>query len=370
MPSPECKVYFDGSHYIAIPHTTRPYRPRRKRNEEKITVKPPGTAEDGGAKDDTMSEGMTQNDATMSEDKPSESPFPADALTPIERIAKEGAPISDAPSPPAENHILNENGDVRIMTKRELFNEVYKENVYKKYKERKAALLKAMRPYFKTEEATKNYVESNLERKKRNLIARRIRLTRKANLQDFNYFVTLTYDGAKHTEESFKKQLKNCLSLLCHRKGWKYIGVWERSPEKKRLHFHGIFYIPNGTMPGLLFEAKDYNFKSHRRTVTVQNTYFNERFGRSDFEKIEDNHRIGDALAYLMKYIEKSGEKIVYSKGLPQFFISDIMDDDVACPIGQDDQKMLLFDDFTCWDEGEYIGTVSKETIARLRKSN
>ncbi len=370
MPNPECKVYFDGSHYIAIPHTTRPYRPRRKRNEEKITVKPPGANEDITEDDDTMSEGITQNDATMSEDKPSESLSPADELTPIERIAKEGAPISDAPSPPAAGGILNENGDVRVMTKRELFNEVYKENVYKKYRERKAALMKAMRPYFKTEDAAKNYVNSNLERKKRNLIARRIRLTRKANLQDFNYFVTFTYDGAKHTEESFKKQLKNCLSLLCHRKGWKYIGVWERSPEKKRLHFHGIFYIPNGTMPGLLFEAKDFNFKSHRRTTTVQNTYFNERFGRSDFEKIVDNHRIGDALAYLMKYIEKSGEKIVYSKGLPQFFISDIMDDDVACPIGLEDKKMLLFDDFACWDEGEYIGTVSKETIAGLRKCN
>ena len=191
MPSPECKVYFDGSHYIAIPHTTRPYRPRRKRNEEKITVKPP-------AENNSESE----KDGTMSEISPSETDEAQEALTPIERIAKEGAPISDAPSPPAASGILNENGDVRIMTKRELFNEVYKENVYKKYKERKAALMKAMRPYFKTDEAAKNYVESNLERKKRNLIARRIRLTRKANLQDFNYFVTFTYDGAKHTEES------------------------------------------------------------------------------------------------------------------------------------------------------------------------
>ena len=26
MPFPECKVYSDGSHFIAIPHTTRPKR--------------------------------------------------------------------------------------------------------------------------------------------------------------------------------------------------------------------------------------------------------------------------------------------------------------------------------------------------------
>lgn len=354
MPYPECKVYYDGSSYIAIPHTTRPYKPRRKVKEEKITVKP----------------------YTMSEEKASESSQvevkstvePQSELTPLEQIAQEEFLIWDESPSSEASGILNEEGDVRVMTKRELFDEVYKENVYKKKRERKEILLKAMRPYFNSDEATKNYVKSNLERKKRNVIVRRVRLTRKANLQTFNYFVTFTYDGAKHTEESFKKQLKTCLTHLCSRKGWKYIGVWERSPEKKRLHFHGIFHIPEGTMPGILYEQKDYNFKSHRRETTVQNTYFVEKFGRCDFERIVDRYRVGSALAYLMKYIEKSEERIVYSKGLPQFFITDIMDNDVLCPFGLEDKKLLLFDDFACWNEGEYIGTVSKETIAQLRQ--
>ena len=34
----ECKVYFDGSHYIAIPHTTRPSRRRFRPPEEEIEV--------------------------------------------------------------------------------------------------------------------------------------------------------------------------------------------------------------------------------------------------------------------------------------------------------------------------------------------
>ena len=38
---PNAKVYFDGSHYIAIPHTTKPYKPRPKKKEEVIIVKPP-----------------------------------------------------------------------------------------------------------------------------------------------------------------------------------------------------------------------------------------------------------------------------------------------------------------------------------------
>ena len=46
------------------------------------------------------------------------------------------------------------------------------------------------------------------------------------------------------------------------------------------------------------------------------------------------------------------------------------MDDDVVCPIGLEDKKLLLFDNFDCWDEGEHMGKVSTETIAQLRKSN
>ena len=34
----ETKVYFDGSHYIAIPHTERPVKKRPKPIEETITV--------------------------------------------------------------------------------------------------------------------------------------------------------------------------------------------------------------------------------------------------------------------------------------------------------------------------------------------
>ena len=122
----------------------------------------------------------------------------------------------------------------------------------------------------------------------------------------------------KHTEESFKRVLKICLRNFSNRRKWKYIGVWERSPQKQRLHFHGIFYIPAGTMPGMMLDISDYNFKSQRRRITHQNTYFNERFGRSDFEEIE-GRSVGGAVAYIMKYIEKSGEKLLYSRGCRSF---------------------------------------------------
>ena len=345
---PETKVYFDGSHYIAIPHTERPYRPRKKPVEEVVTL---------------VEEKPVEGEIKPSNDvpEPQQNSAPAEKADALVCVEKTNTP-PDMPQ-------ITQNSEVKI-TKKQLFEQLYKELIFSKYAERRKKIVEAMTPYFKDEETAAEYVERNLERKRRNLIARRIRLTRKANLQNFNYFVTFTYDSAIHTEESFKKKLKRTLGNLCFRKKWKYIGVWERSPEKKRLHFHGIFYIPDNTMPGKLDEINSYSFSTHRRQTTHQNSYFAREFGRNDFRLIEGDGDIYSVLAYIMKYIEKSGEKVVYSRGLPQFFISDIMTKDVVCYMGLEESKLLLFDNFTCWDEGVKVGTVSPETIAQLRKSN
>ena len=82
------------------------------------------------------------------------------------------------------------------------------------------------------------------------------------------------------------------------------------------------------------------------------------------------SRRFSIIVAYIVKYLEKTGEKLVYSKGLPQFFISDIMEEDVVCPFGLEDKKLLLYDDFLCWDEGVLVGAVSKEVISQMSKAN
>ena len=349
MPFPQCKVYSDGGHYIAIPHTTRPYRPRRKPKEEIIAVTEELAEEESKEQNKAEQSAPSQEDAPM-------------LLENTVEEATEGAQIDDT---------LNEKpAATRLMTKKELFEELYARYQNLPRYKRKALILKGMRKYFKTEEEAKTYVDVNMQRKARNLISRRVRMTRKVNLQDFNFFVTLTYSDELHTEESFKDGVQTCLRNFCNRKGWKYIGVWERSPKKKRLHFHGLFYIPEGTMPGKMLDIEDYNFNTRRRQITHQNTYFNENFGRSDFEPIEDRRMLGGAIAYIVKYLEKTGEKIVYSKGLPQFFISDIMEEDIVCPFGLEDKKLLLYDDFLCWDEGVLIGAVSKDVIRQMPKAN
>ena len=44
-----------------------------------------------------------------------------------------------------------------------------------------------------------------------------------------------------------------------------------------RLKDNGLFYIPEGTLPGEMIEVNDYDLKAKRRQITHQNTYFNNR---------------------------------------------------------------------------------------------
>lgn len=336
----ETKVYFDGSHYIAIPHTERKNKRRRKREEEEIAVV---DKKEGGSETQKATEPLTQQQTAENEDQTKQSKSKLSEQSEVQQV--------------------------RSMTKKELFEELYAKYIDLRKKERQRKIEQEMQPYFNNQEQAKEYVRTNMERKHRNLVCRRVRMARKARLANFNYFCTFTYDDKKHTEESFRKKLKNKLSLLAYRQGWRYMGVWERSPEKQRLHFHGLFHIPDGTMPSELETIRDYSKSDHKMQESWQCRYFTENFGRNDFKEL-NKRRLGESLAYLMKYIEKSGERIVYSKGMYQYFISDIMDEDIVSTIGQEDKKLLLYDDFECWDEGCLVGKVSDEIISQMRKTN
>ena len=255
--------------------------------------------------------------------------------------------------------------------KKAQFEAAYKESQQLPRKERKAFMRKAMEETIPDKEQRKEYVERNNERKKTNAIRRKVRLSKKVNLQrEWSYFCTFTFSDEKHTEESFRKSLRNTLKHVVNRKGWKHIGVWERGGETGRLHFHGIFYIPPGGMVGEIVETKDYSTKDHRMQTAYQNTYFLERYGRNDFQALGSPMEIQHSLGYLMKYIEKSGERLIYGGNLPTYFVSDIMDEEVICPYGIDDRKAILADNFTCISDGEIMGKVSKNIIAKMPKAN
>lgn len=288
MHHPKSKVYFDGSHYIAIPHTEQPWK-RRKRKVKKDRT------------EEKVKEILESKKDKVKSEKIKEA---------VEEIDKEVKDI----------------------------------------------------------EKSKEIVKKVLNKEKRNRIVRMTRLYRKVNLQQWTHFCTFTYNSEKLNEEEFKKKLLNCLRHLSSRKGWKYIGVWERSPTNQRFHFHGIFVIPK--MIGEIIETKDYSTKNHKMQTPHQNTFFLERFGRNDFREIEHTSLVYQAVAYILKYIRKTGEKVIYSKHLQTYFVSDILERDVVCKIGQEDRKLLLFDDFLCIDEGVVMGKVSPEVISEMPRSN
>ena len=254
--------------------------------------------------------------------------------------------------------------------RKEQFETAYRESQQLPRKERKDYVNQAMEEKIPDEEQRQEFVERNSERKKINAIRRKVRLSKKANLQTWNFFCTFTYDSEKHTEESFRKSLRNTLKHFVSRKGWKHIGVWERGRETNRLHFHGIFYIPPNGMVGEIIETKDYSTKDNRMQTASQNTYFLERYGRNDFQKLILPHEVGESLGYLMKYIEKSGERLVYGGKLPTYFESDVLDEDIIVPYGIDDRKAVLADDFLCMVEGEIMGRVSPDVIEKMPKVN
>ncbi len=189
-------------------------------------------------------------------------------------------------------------------------------------------------------------------------------------MQKWNYFVTFTFDNKKHDEKSFKDTLRNTLKHLVSRKGWKYIGVWEHGKDTERLHFHGIFVIPENGMIGKLETVTDYDTRKRRKQTTFQNTHFLERFGRNDFKEI-CSRDIERSVRYLLKYIEKSGEKLVFGGKLPTYIKGSILDEDIICPTGIDDKKVILFDDFTCIDsDGVVWGKATPEVLAQMPTAN
>lgn len=146
------------------------------------------------------------------------------------------------------------------------------------------------------------YVADKIERKQRNLRARRKRFRRKANLNRWNYFVTFTYDDSKQDEYTFRKKLRKCLSNLHTRRKWRYMGVFERAPETGRLHFHGVFYVPEGEMIGVIEEKSDYSTAQGKMQTRHENDFFEKAFGRNDFERLNEIElKRGNSISYILK---------------------------------------------------------------------
>lgn len=254
------KIYYDGSHFIVIPRENFPARKRGSLAVSRRIVS------------------VGENDETAEPKR--------NVSTTEEGENESGKTIAEA--------------KIKRLTKKELFEELYEEYKDLPRKEKWEKIIDRMAIGFTDREQAETFVEDNIERKKRNAIVRKVRLCRKAYLQrKWNYFATFTYSDEIHTEETFKEYLRNTLKHRVKRKGWKYIGVWERGGKNKRLHFHALMYIPDGTMDGENTEEKYYDTNSKRIRTAYINTYFSEKIGRCDFEPVIAPVELGSCIGYL-----------------------------------------------------------------------
>ena len=184
-------------------------------------------------------------------------------------------------------------------------------------------------------------------REDKNFFARKKRMEQKTFLNQWNYFCTFTYDGEKNTPETFEKRLRASLSHLCSRRGWRYIMVREFSPEKERMHFHGLFFVPEGEMVGTIREERSFSTRHHRMQTAHINSFFEERFGRNDFQKVNlDKKDTASVVAYLLKYLRKSGDRVIYSRHVPAEIVADIKYEHCVCRYFDWVDRFVLFDDW------------------------
>lgn len=238
--------------------------------------------------------------------------------------------------------------DVVITKEQRLFDELYvdamKQGIkqYKLFSHLKNVMLDNMPEIADIDK----FLTDNIKRKRHNFFVRLKRFKRKANLNLWNKFVTITYDDKKMDAETFRKKLRKCLSNLHSRRKWRYMGVFENGEIGERLHFHALMYIPEDQMIGEILEQKDYSTKDHKMQITHANTFFTETFGRNDFEDLSQNEiRYGNTLEYLTKYLQKTNEKIVYSRGVPSEICKEIDDFDIATEMFDFGLKYVFFDD-------------------------
>lgn len=190
------------------------------------------------------------------------------------------------------------------------------------------------------------YVPPFIDRQFQNYNARVKRFRRKAFLHQWNYLCTFTYDSALLSEEAFEKRLLVCLQHLASRRSWKYMGVWERGELGGRLHFHAITYVPPDQMIGALYPERYYDKKTHRMRDAWRNTFFDLKFGRADFSALSENDvRCGPALSYLVKYLQKTGGRIIYSRGIPTELLLNIEECEIALKFEDYVPKVIISED-------------------------
>jgi hypothetical protein len=104
-------------------------------------------------------------------------------------------------------------------------------------------------------------------------------------------------------------------------------------------------------MVGEIVPKREYSTKRKERRTRYGNTFFDEYFGISDFQEINPVLlKRGGTSRYLIKYITKTGEKVVYSRGIPAEIYKELSDNDIVDTYLDFVTKYVLWDDVIDWE--------------------
>lgn len=104
-------------------------------------------------------------------------------------------------------------------------------------------------------------------------------------------------------------------------------------------------------MIGEIVEKREYSTKRGEMRTRYGNTFFDDNFGISDFQEVNPVLlKRGGTSRYLVKYITKTGEKVVYSRGIPSEICKELSDNDVVGTYLDFVTKYVLWDDVLDWE--------------------
>lgn len=209
----------------------------------------------------------------------------------------------------------------------------------------------------------------NDEEKKRKKILYNIAKTRNkifdiARSNEFNYFITLTYNSAKCDRYDFTECSKKVRQFMNnfgkrHKEDcpdFKYLLVHEQHKDGA-YHYHGLVYIQN---PDLLkydsVRSKQYANSHHGQKLYIYN-WSNWRNGFSTVSKIDNQEA---CRKYILKYISKNIDED-YQKGQRHFYYSQNCAKPVVESLMTDNQMLYLYDEIYDSDRSTgYESTVEK----------
>ena len=163
--------------------------------------------------------------------------------------------------------------NIRISTRRKEIKRLYAKTVGTKSMRRRDYIASNLIPYFSDRVELYRYVDYKMRCACRASAVKRTRCIRRAAMHGLNLFCTFTYDSKKMDEETFRRKLLNTLRHFANRKGWKYMGTWERGEKNDRLHFHALLRIPDGMMSGEIVKKREYDVHKKRMVEYTTNTF-------------------------------------------------------------------------------------------------